>query len=292
MEFGFKQNTCIYNHHYSFVKKMLSNDTTKGKVVVLVEGDDDVPVYEKLLIHSFTIIKAAPEENGVRGCRYVELVTERIVFEKPNAALIGIRDADYTKWMPRRVIHNVFRTDEHDMEMMLMRGANAQQSLEALKQGASGKWIWIRDNICVPRGQMRLLNDVLGLRCSFKDGARISNLWDFSHGSVRKGEWQTFMTTDFIRNCNPKNGIKFTSQILSIKIAELRLNNVSWYEICQGHDAVKALQYELNDSNINEDIITKKLRDAYSVTDFRNTHLCNNLIIFSRALGMNIVKQR
>lgn len=229
----------------------------------------------------------------MRGCRYVELVTERIVFEKPNAALIGIRDADYTKWMPRYVTHtHVFRTDEHDMEMMLMRGANALQSIEALKQGASGKLIWIRDNICVPRGQMRLINDVLGLRCSFKDGARISNLWDFSHGSVRKGGWQTLMTTDFIRNCNPQNGIKFTPRILSIEIAKRRLNNVPWYEICQGHDTVKALQYELNDSNINEDIITKKLRDAYSVTDFRNTRLCNDLITFLRALGMNIVRLR
>ncbi len=291
MEFGFKQNISIYNHHYSFVKKMLANDTTKGKVVVLVEGEDDVPVYEKLLIPSLTIVKAAPEEKGVRGCRYVELVTKNIVLQQPDAALIGIRDADYTKWLTRYVLPtNVFRTDEHDMEMMLMRGANLPQSLDELKQGAAKIWIWLRDNICVPRGQMRLLNDFLDLRCSFKDGARISNLWDFSHGCVRKGGWQTLMITDFIRNCNPQNGIKFTPKIMSIEIAKLRLNNIPWYEICQGHDTINALQYELNDSNINEDKITKKLRDAYSLADFHNTHLCNDLITFSRKLGITIVR--
>lgn len=286
-----KQNTCIYKHHYSFVRKMLANPMTKGKVIVLVEGDDDIPVYEKLLIHSSTIVKAAPEGNGVRGCRYVELVTERIVSQKPNTALIGIRDADYTKWLPGYVLPtNVFRTDEHDMEMMLMRGVNLSQSLDGLKQGAMGIWIWVRDNICIPRGQMRLLNDVLDLRCSFKDQARISNLWDFSHGSVRKGGWQTLMETDFIRNCNSQNGVKFTPRAMRIEIAKLKLNNVPWYEICQGHDSVKALQYELNDSKINENIITKIIRDAYSVIDFHNTRLCNDLIMFSRKFGMNIVR--
>ena len=106
MDENLKQNTCIYKHHYSFVKRMLANPMTKGKVIVLVEGDDDVLVYEKLLIHSFTIVKAAPEENGVRGCRYVELVTKDIIAQKPNSALVGIRDADYTKWLPRYVLPN------------------------------------------------------------------------------------------------------------------------------------------------------------------------------------------
>lgn len=291
MDENLKQNTCIYKHHYSFVKRMLANPMTKGKVIVLVEGDDDVLVYDKLFIHSFAIVKAAPEENGVRGCRYVELVTKDIIAQKPNSALVGIRDADYTKWLPRYVLPtNVFRTDEHDMEMMLMRGANVSQSLDTLKQGAAEKWNWLRDNICVPRGQMRLLNDVLDLKCSFKDRAKISNLWDFSHGSVLKEGWKTFMETDFIRNCNPQKGIKFTPNAMSMEIAKLKLNNFPWYEICQGHDSVKALQYELNDSKINEDIITKTLRKAYSVMDFHNTHLCNDLIAFSRKLGMNIVR--
>lgn len=284
-----KTYTTTFNHHYSQVKKSLSNATLNEWVVVLVEGDDDLPVYEPLFIFSKVLVRPAPEDNGVRGCRYVELVTRRIVSEIPDAQLIGIRDADYTPWISSYTPHpNVFRTEERDMEMMLLRSAQVQTDLEEVEQGAKAKFEWVLDHICVPRGRMRLLNDVLGLQCSFQERAKISNLW------VNKtlcANWVTKMESDFIHNCTGQyKGHRFTAADYNREVSTKRLANIPWYQICQGHDTVSALQYQMVSTKINVDVIMEQMKKSYRVTDFHQTQLYKELYLFTQQKSWYILK--
>lgn len=284
-----KKYTTTFDHHYSQVRSALANATLHEWVVVLVEGDDDLPVYEPLFISSKVLVKPAPEENGVRGCRYVELVTRRIVSELPDAQLIGIRDADYTPWISSYTPHpNVFRTEERDMEMMLLRSKQVRADLEKVEQGATAKFEWVRDHICVPRGRMRLLSEVLDLRCSFKEKARISNLW------VNKtlcADWSTRMESDFIRHCTGLyRGHRFTAADYNREVSLKRLTEYPWYQICQGHDTLSALQYQLTDTGINVEVIMDQMKASYSVTDFHQTQLYRKLYEFSQQRNWYILK--
>ncbi len=285
-----RKHTTNFDHHYSFVKSALLNAAMQERVIILVEGDDDLPVYEPLFISSHITIKPAPEENGERGCRYVELVTRRIISEKPDALLIGIRDADYTSWMPSSYTPhpNVFRTEERDMEMMLLRSEQVRADLEKVEQGATAKFEWVRDHICVPRGWMRLLSEALDLRCSFKEKARISNLW------VNKtlcSDWSTRMESDFIHNCTGQyRGRQFTIADYNREVSLKHLADIPWYKICQGHDTMSALQYQMTDTGINVDVIMAQMIVSYSVTDFHQTQLYNELSRFSQQRGWYILK--
>ncbi len=284
-----RKHTTNFDHHYSFVKSALSNAAMQERVIVLVEGDDDLTVYEPLFISSKVHVKPAPEENGVRGCRYVESVTRQIVSEKPEAQLIGIRDADYTPWMTSYTPHpNVFRTEERDMEMMLLRSEQVRADLEKVEQGATAKFEWVRDHICVPRGRMRLLNDVLDLQCSFRERARISNLWVNKTLCV---DWSTRVESDFIRNCTgPYHGHRFTATDYNREVSAWHLTNVHWYKICQGHDTMSALQYQMVSTKINVDIIMNQMKKSYSVTDFHQTQLYRDLYQFSQRRSWYILK--
>lgn len=283
-----RRHTATHNHHYSFIMKMMSSLVTKGKVIILVEGGDDKPVYESLFIPSAVFIQPAPEENGARGCQFVESVTKDILATKPAALLLGIRDADYTPWSSYVAPPNVFRTEERDMEMMLLRSTKVRQDLDIVKQGATAKFEWIKDNIGVPRGKMRLLNSVLDLQCNFSDNARISNLWE--NNRLRQ-DWSTFITSNFISNCVGQYcNRKFNAKDYNTEVSVRHLNNIDWYKICQGHDVMYALVYELADSRFNVESFMKQMIKSYRISDFHDTQLYSKLHQFCHSKGWHILK--
>ena len=283
-----RSNSTNHNHHYSFVYRMMSSPVVAGRVVILVESGDDKRAYDPLFISSAVMIQPAPED-GVRGCAFVESVTEAILAQKPSAWIIGIRDADYTPWMPGYTCpQNVFRTEERDMEMLLLRSEKVRADLDKVKPGASAKCEWIINNIGVPRGRMRLLNDVLDLQCSFTENAKISNLWD---GNILRPDWSTYIVTNFVSNCAGRyRSRNFNASDYHTELSVRHLSDVEWYKICQGHDVMHALMYELNDSHVDVDEIVNQMRKSYRVSDFHATRLYDDLRQFANGRGWQILK--
>lgn len=283
-----RNNSTNHNHHYSFVSRMMSSPVVAGRVVILVESGDDKRAYDPLFISSAVMIQPAPEE-GVRGCAFVESVTDTILTQKPAAWIIGIRDADYTHWMQGYTCPaNVFRTEERDMEMMLLRSERVREALDRLKQGTSATLDRVVRDICVPRGKMRLLNDVLDLQCSFSDNAKISNLWVDNR---LRSDWSTYMQSNFIRNCVGRyHNRRFNARDYQTEVSVRHLDEIPEYKICQGHDVMHALMYELADSRIDVNRMLKQMTENYPVADFHATTLYADLLQYSQDRGWHILK--
>lgn len=283
-----KKNTTNYNHHYSFVYRMMSSKIAAGRVIILVESGDDKRAYDPLFISSAVLIQPAPEE-GTRGCGFVESVTEAILAQKTAAWIFGIRDADYTPWMPGYTCpRNVFRTEERDMEMMLLRSEKVREDLDAVKQGATAILERVVRDICVPRGKMRLLNDVLDLQCSFSDNVKISSLWV---NNRLRPDWSTYMQTNFVRNCVGRyHNRRFNARDYQTEVSVKHLDEVPYYKICHGHDVMRALMYECADSRVVVDGFMEKMVKSYRVSDFHATTLYEDLHQFSHKNGWQILK--
>jgi hypothetical protein len=97
------------------MKILISGHRTIGKFTVLVEGIDDVKVYEKFFLKEKVIV------YPTNGCaKLVELV-DGLNKNHLESNFIGIKDADYD--VLNHVSYpypNLFMTDKHDLETMMI----------------------------------------------------------------------------------------------------------------------------------------------------------------------------
>lgn len=95
----------------------VSGYRSMGKVTVLVEGIDDVKVYEKFFN------KGKVQVHHTSGCyRLVELIGE-LNGKNLEGNLIGIKDADFDVLNHKSYpFPNLFITDKHDLETMMISG--------------------------------------------------------------------------------------------------------------------------------------------------------------------------
>ena len=97
---------------------MLAHKTPQNmnKVLVLVEGLDDISVYEKFFN------KNSVDFQDCHGCEVVETV-HQIIKSKTHWKYISIRDCDFLVLSSRKrnTEDNFFYTDCHDAEMMMIK---------------------------------------------------------------------------------------------------------------------------------------------------------------------------
>ena len=96
------------------VKLLFENPQNERKVILVVEGSDDVDVYRKLIDENAVCIY--PDCN----CEKHELIL-RALNKKYSNRLLAIKDADFDR-LEGRINHfpNLFLTDTHDLENMIV----------------------------------------------------------------------------------------------------------------------------------------------------------------------------
>jgi len=149
-------------------------------VWVVVEAEEDVKVYEKFMCEDSTIVKTSESETGRRGYANVEIIVSEIKEEVPVAHIIGIRDADYSRYKgDDNVPVNIFLTDRRDLEMMLLEAETVKQELRV--------WVPVFDEAfakCIPVcryfGYLRIYNEVADLSVTFHKQLTPNKYWDLA----------------------------------------------------------------------------------------------------------------
>ncbi len=252
-------------------------------VWIVVEDVDDVRVYERFFLSNVTRMLTSENENGQKGCSYVEEIVSGILAEEADPLIFGIRDRDYTCYeSPEHVFPpNIFVTDYRDVEMMMFSAPSVWADLDAWSPDLRIK---LSEGKPVVRkmGYIRICNHLYNLGCNFKRRVKIIKLWnDVTHSLIP--DWEAVLVTLFLSNTN----VPFTEEQLCVE--EDRLVAEDDLNICQGHDTVRLLQYMMVHTQYSETNIMSRMTNAYSLIDFKATQLCEHILCWAFNKEVNIV---
>ena len=250
---------------------------------IVVEDTDDVHVYERFFDNNKTKILTSENEKGRKGCEYLETIVKEILEEENDPLIFGIRDTDYTRYEdPAHIIPpSIFHTDRRDIEMMMLEAPSVQDELKAWDPMIPQK---IEEGKPVVRtlGYMRICNHIHSLGCNFKNKVKVISSWDQT-SLLLYSNWEDILLHKFTTNCN------FSQAQFDQIVQEKNLEHESDFDICQGHDTIRLLQYMMIKIEYSEDQIMARMTQAYSKEDFLRSRLCQKISDWAHAHSVTVI---
>ena len=241
--------------------------TAKGSQMtyVIVESEYDQLIYNKFFdlqqVHIFT--SSIVEKNYQESCTCVEDIVYQVAQTIENVTLLGIRDTDYTAFNST-YSHpaNMFRTDAHDIEMMMFDCDEVKMELRK----NTGFDTYFAKSVSIARkiGFYCLVNDVRHLGFSFKKNLKYDQLLECHTGDLLPGALNSFASTFFVAVSNYT-----VNDFETLKIAHQTTNDSV---ICRGHDVITLLANYLK-NRITKKEIELALAVYYAFTTFQSTAL-------------------
>ncbi len=251
-----------------------SNPLSKGKIFVLVEGDDDCKIFKRLLASHCKVETFSGGVEKLQEC--VQILVGDSNF---RGLIIGIRDADFlylegkTSSLPE-----LFLTDFHDLEMMMVY---ADETFESIMAEFGGKEtenpLKLRNDILTVLqfvSYLRWWNDQNNAELKFKA---------VSYGGVFEGNTLKMDVEKYLMkliSVSP-NAIEKDTNLLTLHAKSLEKPTHDLYQLCNGHDFMKILSLYINgkrtQDHINDIRLSAHFRTAYSKPAFYKTQLYANL---------------
>lgn len=255
------------------IRQAMMSPSGLRMVWVVVEAEEDVAVYEKFMQPDSTVVKTSEGETGRKSYANVELIVHEIKQEVPVAHIMGIRDADYTRYKDGyEAPANIFLTDRRDLEMMLLEAESVQQALRSWTPAfdeAFAKCI----PVCRHFGYLRIYNEATDMSVKFHDNLRPNKYWNYQQQAV-KPTWEQDSTVKFVELSEGKSAVAGIKSFITTH----KLEDENLYDICRGHDLLKLLSLTLVDvQTYSVEAIMAKMTEAYSIDDFKETRLYSNV---------------
>lgn len=241
-----------------------------GIVFVFLEGESDIKLFRKI----FNLDKCKVET--IPGGKFkLEECVGKLVGIFPH--IIGIRDADFVHLGAKPYKNaNVFLTDFHDMEMIIISENEVFSALiiEHLDL-ANEKHSDIRNNILISIeqiGYLKWLNEEENLQYKFEAG--FQDLISFVNLEINFDEY-------FTRVLSKSPNAKITDKtIILAKMKTLKNINPDPLQLCNGHDFMKGfsqfIKQECSVKNVNDRHIASSCRMTFTFEHYSRTELYIN----------------
>ncbi|MBU3967519.1 MAG: DUF4435 domain-containing protein [Euryarchaeota archaeon] len=248
---------------------------SKGIVFVFLEGESDIRFFRKLFNLSNCKVETIPG-----GKFKLEECVEKLV--KIYPLIIGIRDADFVH-LGATIYkkENVFLTDYHDMEMILISEDEVFSSLVfEYTDLPKDKHSETRNNILFSIEQisyLKWLNEKENLEYKFDAG--FQDLLSFEGLEIDFDQY-------FTRILSKSPNAKITDKTIILdKMRVLKATNPNQLQLCNGHDFMKAFsQYIKQDGgvkNINDEHVASSCRMTFTFNHYSRTGLYLNTKIWA-----------
>lgn len=259
------ENDCINS-----IRLELRHPNAKNRIWVLVEGDTDQRLYNKLLDGvevNVEIVHGGLESLRKAMCQLVD-ETDRV---------IGIRDADFLHIDSQtEAIDRLFLTDKHDAEMMIVACDHAFRALVSEFIPKKIQDIMpLRSELIqslVFLGKLRWINNRENLEFNFKG----LGLREFYDGELKTLDVKKCLDILHGRSPNKKENLELK------KVDSVLADCRDFFNLCNGHDFEKAFAIYVNTcfskrKGIKDTHVGQALRISYRIDDFRETNLYSQL---------------
>ena len=242
----------------------LRNPINAGKMLIAVEGDDDKRLYEKLF-HSNRVIIVP-----LYGCLQFENIHNYLNPSSFHSKFFSIKDADFDVLNSIPSPHdNLFLTDGHDMEMMILSESKLKEILPEYNLNSSLSSPLIQNSFSdlenisyIKWKNSRKSNDQIGIK--FKKYPLINNLGK----SVKE-----ILIILYAHPDNTDAHVIAENDVLQLKSDN---PNPNPFHLHRGHDVCRTLSVKikaLTQKNMKKTDLLYRLQDHYSSIDFKETGL-------------------
>lgn len=276
-----------------YVKLMLSTGTTC--VFIFVEGNSDYDLYKKFLSKDTSVVQLLKSYGGKPQ------VIEAVNYFQKNQ-VVGIVDSDFEVLLQNPSIQKIFRTDYHDLELLIINAGAWNSVFEEYYQAADSSADIIKCKILKSLeliGNGKLINYLETLELNF------SSLKPHEYYSVADDtlDIEKYITDLHTRSPNKRRMIekKEFEDFSKSKEYELWYMRVASFEskteyllhLCCGHDFLCLFAHIVRNKRTHwhpptSDDISRTLRAAYSFEMFSHTRLYTTLQEYLTSLGKNI----
>ncbi|MES2829463.1 MAG: DUF4435 domain-containing protein [Bacteroidota bacterium] len=246
----------------------VSHPSSAGITYILVEGETDIRFFRKFFNLEFSKV-----ENIPGGKAKVEECVERL--SSQTALVIGIRDSDFLKFAHMPVCKpNIFLTDLHDIEMVLLSNDEVLNSLMIEYSNIdSDNYISTRNNLMEVLENIsyfKWYNELLG--CGFNFEA-VSILPVITFNPVTC-DFSTYFNRIVAKS---PSAAEIELDVLMDKINDLRGLDPDKFHLCNGHDLMVVLSYFFRNygpiNNLSKDMLESICRLKFDKNLFYSTNL-------------------
>ncbi len=262
-----KKQDITYQDKLNELQLDISHPNNKGIVFVLLEGESDIRLFRKL----FNLDRCKVETIPGGKFKLEECVGKLV---NVYHLIIGIRDADFIYLENQQYSKaNLFLTDLHDMEMMLISEDEVFSALifeyTSLTKDEHSE---VRNNIMISIEQIGLLkwlNEKENLEYTFDAG--FQDLISFVNLEI---DFDQYFTRVLSKSPNAK---LIDPAIVLHKIKSLKQSNPNSFQLCNSHDFMKALSQFVREKGdgrrIGDENISSSFRMTFTLPLFKKTIL-------------------
>lgn len=250
------------------IRLSLRHPTGHKKYWILVEGETDQKLYQKLIDGDKTQVKAV-SPKGIVSLRSIlkTLLAESTESLQPIKHVLGIRDADFLHLDGQQESQvNLFITDFHDAEMTMIACDETFKS-------------WVSEYLSEELDNFQQLRQQFLHALIFLSGLRwLNNLEDLTLNF--DGFYDENCLNSNRQECIDKLVKRSTNRKREVSVEEidkLVAEVTDYYNLCNGHDMENLMSRRVH-GNYNAKRVGESLRLAYHKHNFATTKLYQSLI--------------
>jgi len=265
-----KRDDITFDQKIGQLRMEFQSSKIKDKVFVFLEGETDVKLFRKLFNDNTCRIENIPGgKTKVFDCIHELLIKHDLIF--------GIVDADFMHLSGHVIsIEKVFLTDYHDIEMMMLAEDEIFSALAfEFTDLPRDKHMEFKNEILnsIARiGYLKWLNVKEDLMLNFEFG--FQDFLSFDDSNRRFVEYLKKVLT-VSKNARIKN-----IEIILQKIEHLEKFKPNLFQLCNGHDFLKAISEYINrqrkSSGVSHYHLGSICRSNYDNKIFEKTYLYRN----------------
>jgi hypothetical protein len=262
--------------------EILLQKDVHGGTFLVVEGEHDEEFYSNIVSEKDCRIVYCLGKNMVK-----EVVANLLNGFVRVPQVIGIIDADYdrVRWRTPRQYENIFRTDTHDLETMIIRSSaftkivNTYVDKNRIQELLRRRGLNLKD---------LLLTEGTTIGCLFiidlpkEDRLDLGDLEFENFLNASNLEVDLIKLVDYVIKRTP--GCRVDRMTLVSQLKKLIAEEIDPWQICNGHHLTRILTIGINEvfgkrtgSKVSASRIEIELKLAYEKAHFKSTDLCRQI---------------